>query len=169
MNGLAHVLERATLHHRHVRAIRDNAATMSFAQLAARVVRLAGALHARGLRPTDRVAILARNSFRYIEVNLACAHAGIILVPVNIRLAAREIDRILSRTDTRLVFRSLPLEAPGIDAVTWDDSDVPGSANGYERLIAAAKPLDRRCAASPTTLPRSSLRPAPPGSPRASA
>jgi len=142
MNDLAHVLERATRYHRHARAIRDDAATMSFEGLAARVVRLAGALHARGIRPGDRVAILARNSFRYIEVNLACAHGGIILVPLNIRLAAAEIDRIVSRTQTRLVLRSLPHEAPGIDVVTWDDRDVPGACNDYERLIAAAAPLD---------------------------
>jgi acyl-CoA synthetase (AMP-forming)/AMP-acid ligase II len=48
--------------------------------------------------PGDRVAILARNSFRYLEVNFACVLVGAILVPLNVRLAKPEIAAIISRT-----------------------------------------------------------------------
>ena len=89
-----------------------------------------------------RVAILGRNSFRYLEVNLACAYAGIVLIPLNHRLAAKEIDRILALTDTRLLFQSLPYEPRGIAAVVWDDVDLADAANDYERLV-ASPPCER--------------------------
>jgi len=137
MDGLARILERATLHYRKTPAIRDNVARMDYGELAGRVVRLTGALQAKGLRPGDRVAILARNSFRYIEVALACAQAGIILVPLNIRLASAEIDSILARVEARLLFQALPYSPKGVEAITWDDDRPPGSESAYEQLIGA--------------------------------
>jgi len=62
--------------------------------LAAR--RLAAALRQNNVRPGDRVAILARNSFRYLEVNFACVMVGAILVPLNVRLAKSEIAAIIA-------------------------------------------------------------------------
>ena len=137
MRGLAHILERAALYHHRRPAIYDNVATMDYGQLVQRVHRLGGAMAARGIRPGDRVAILARNSFRYIEVNLACAHAGIILVPLNIRLAAAEIARILARTEAKAIFLGLPCEADGAEAIRWRDDQAPGGGSEYERMIAA--------------------------------
>ena len=141
---LSHIVERAAAYHTHRVAVEQgDDICLSYGELMARALRLAGALLARGIAPGDRVAILSQNNFRYLEVNLACAHAGIVLVPLNHRLAARETDGILARTQTRLLFQALPYDAQGADAVTWQDNDPPGASNGYEQMISAGVPSAR--------------------------
>jgi long-chain acyl-CoA synthetase len=121
---------------------------LTYGELARRVVALAGALRARGIEPGDRVAILARNSFRYLEINLACAHAGIVLIPLNVRLAPAEISRILAVTEAKLVLRALPF-ATNVPEIVWDDAEALGADNGYERLIAGGPALDQPIAGKP--------------------
>jgi fatty-acyl-CoA synthase len=74
------------------------------------VAKLAGGVLALGLKPGDRVATLARNSFRNLEIHLAAANAGLILVPINIRLSAREVDRVIELARPGLLFRALPYD-----------------------------------------------------------
>ncbi len=52
---------------------------------------LAAALAARGLRRCDRVATLTGNSPEHVVAFFACAKAGLILVPINWRLAPAEV------------------------------------------------------------------------------
>ena len=61
-----------------------------------RVSRVAGALSALGVRPGERVAILALNSDRYFELMYAIPWIGAAMVPINTRLAAPEIEYILA-------------------------------------------------------------------------
>jgi long-chain acyl-CoA synthetase len=89
-----------------------------------------------GLAPGDRVAVLGRNSFRNLEIHLACAHAGLVLVPINIRLAANEIDRIVRITRSRLLFQALAYEGGDVPRIRWIDDDPPDADNDYEKLIA---------------------------------
>ncbi len=60
-------------------------------QLDARVDSLANAFLKIGLKKRDRVAILTDNCSEYLEVFYAGARAGVILVPLNIRLVGREL------------------------------------------------------------------------------
>ena len=143
MFPLPHIVERAAACHGGRRAVTQGGFTLSYGEVTRRAAQLAGAMIAQGIGPGERVAILSRNNFRYLEVNLACAYAGIILIPLNHRLAAREIDGILARTQTRLLFLALPFDPGGIPVVTWADDDPPGAANPYEAMIAAADPLSR--------------------------
>jgi len=69
---------------------------MTFSELDDRVARLGQALGERGLRPGDRVALLATNEPEYIEIQAACLRAGFTLVPLNTRLAERELRFILT-------------------------------------------------------------------------
>ncbi len=69
--------------------------TLTFAELDARVNRLANALAARGIGRGDRVATLMTNRLEVIEAYLAAAKLGAICVPVNFRLVADEIVYIL--------------------------------------------------------------------------
>jgi acyl-CoA synthetase (AMP-forming)/AMP-acid ligase II len=57
-----------------------------------RVARFAGALRAMGLGAGDRVAVLMLNQDRYLELYLAVAWAGAVIVPVNIRWSPAEIE-----------------------------------------------------------------------------
>ena len=143
MFPLTHIVERAATLHTARAAVVQGDLQLSYGDVTKRAAHLAGAMIARGIRPGDRVAILSRNNFRYLEVNLACAWAGIILIPLNHRLAAKEIDGILARTETRLLFQALPFDPKGVSAVTWEDDDPPGAPNGYEAMLAPAMPPAR--------------------------
>src|ERR1700693_249664 len=67
----------------------------TYAQFADRVSRLAGAPRAAGVHPGDRVAFLSTNCHRLLEAYYGVLEAGAVLLPLNIRLAAREIGYIL--------------------------------------------------------------------------
>lgn len=59
---------------------------VTYAQMSERSARLAGSLRGLGLAAGDRVAMLSANSTSVIEMYLACARLGIIVVPLNIFL-----------------------------------------------------------------------------------
>jgi long-chain acyl-CoA synthetase len=84
----------------------------SYAELAGRVARLAGALRQRfGLQPGDRVAIAAHNSIDYLDVLYAVWHAGLAAVPANAKLHGAELGYILEHSQARVCFASSDLEA----------------------------------------------------------
>jgi long-chain acyl-CoA synthetase len=64
---------------------------LTFAAFAERCARLSGALRALGLAKGDRVAILAQNSHRYLEVYVGVPAAGLVVVPLNTRHADPEL------------------------------------------------------------------------------
>jgi fatty-acyl-CoA synthase len=64
---------------------------LSYEELDRRSNALAAELAARGLRRGDRVATLTGNSPEHVLVFFACAKAGLMLVPLNWRLAAGEL------------------------------------------------------------------------------
>ena len=68
---------------------------LDHAALAGRCERVGGAVAALGLRPGDRIAVLAANCHRYVELYLGVPCAGLALVPLNIRLAPAELVRII--------------------------------------------------------------------------
>ncbi|WP_055468026.1 AMP-binding protein [Streptomyces ardesiacus] len=92
--------------------------TVTYAELYARALRTAAALHEAGVRPGDRVAHLARDSEHYYVLLFACAMTGAVLVPVNWRLGGEEIEHILRDSDARLLFADtahdgIPTVPPG--------------------------------------------------------
>jgi long-chain acyl-CoA synthetase len=77
---------------------------LTYVELEERTARLAGALHAVGAGPGTRLAHFARDSERYYELLLACAKTGAVLVPVDWRLTAGEVEHILTDSGARLLF-----------------------------------------------------------------
>jgi long-chain acyl-CoA synthetase len=75
-----------------------------YAELEARTDRLAGALRAAGAEPGARVAHFARDSEHHHELLLACAKTGAVLVPIDWRLTATEVEHILTDSGARLLF-----------------------------------------------------------------
>jgi fatty-acyl-CoA synthase len=55
------------------------------------------------LKQGDRIAILAENCLEYVALFAAAQKTGLILVPLNYRLTAREIDFLLSDSDPSMV------------------------------------------------------------------
>src|SRR5664280_3261202 len=70
---------------------------LSYAELGQRVDAVAAALRSGGLEPGDRVALLAANCHRYLELLLAVPGAGIVPVPPNTRLSPAEMRHVLTR------------------------------------------------------------------------
>lgn len=67
----------------------------TFMELNNRSNRIANALLDLGVKPGDRVATLLKNSIEFVESYFAIAKIGAVMVPVNWRLVAKEINYIL--------------------------------------------------------------------------
>jgi acyl-CoA synthetase (AMP-forming)/AMP-acid ligase II len=64
---------------------------LTWSALDQRANRLATYLLDRGLRKGDRVAVAARNTIEWPEISFGLAKAGLVCVPINIRLARDEV------------------------------------------------------------------------------
>jgi fatty-acyl-CoA synthase len=65
--------------------------------------RLAGALETWGVLPGDRVAVLAASEPEYFPLFFALQRLGAMLVPLNFRLAPRELEHIVADAQPRLL------------------------------------------------------------------
>jgi len=93
---LSSAIRRAAQVNRRGLAIQCGARRRDWEALEGRISRLAAGLVDIGVKPGDRVAMLALNSDRYIEYFFAVAWAGGVFVPINIRLAPPEIAHWLN-------------------------------------------------------------------------
>lgn len=80
----------------HAPALTFEGRTLSFAELDASSSRAAQALSREGVRAGDRVALLTRNCAEFFELVFACGKLGAIVVGLNWRLAAVEIEAIVA-------------------------------------------------------------------------
>ncbi len=83
-------------------AVIDGARRFTYGEFARRCRRLAHALHARGIRRGDTVAILAANSPALLEAHYAVPMLGAVLNPINIRLDPAAIAFCLDHGDAKL-------------------------------------------------------------------
>ena len=72
---------------------------ISYRTLDAAAEAVAGNLTKRGFRKGDRIALLLGNCFAFVCAVLACARAGIIVVPMSIRQRAPETEFILTQCE----------------------------------------------------------------------
>lgn len=68
-----------------------------------RALAVGGNLRALGCRPGDRVAFCLANSPRIMEVIFGCFAAGLIVVPINARLHAREMAYIVDNSGAKIL------------------------------------------------------------------
>ncbi len=73
-------------------------ATVTYGEMATRVVRLAGGLCERGVGRGDVVGILSYNCPEFLETVFAANYLGAIAMPINWRLAAPEVRYILEHS-----------------------------------------------------------------------
>jgi len=89
----------------------------TYADLAGRALRLAGALRERfAVLPGQAVALVMRNNAAYVELLYACWAAGACAIPVNVKLHASEIAFILDDASARVCFVSDDVDAAAIAA-----------------------------------------------------
>jgi fatty-acyl-CoA synthase len=77
--------------------------TVSYAELDDRTDRLANALLAQGLDPGDRVAAWMEDGVEYVELYVAVAKAGLVIVPINSRLQPAEATYHLVDSGARAI------------------------------------------------------------------
>jgi long-chain acyl-CoA synthetase len=118
-------------------------------EIGERVPRLAAGLRALGVGPGDRVAILSLNSDRYLELYLATAWAGAVIVPLNIRWSPQENEDAMRDCRAGIlvvdkmfatVGATLAKSIAGLKLIYADDGDVPGM-DGYEALLLRSEPM----------------------------
>ncbi len=135
----------------------------------ARVGKLAGALGRLGVKPGDRVATLAWNGYRHLELYYAISGMGAVCHTINPRLFRDQITYIVNHADDQLIFLDAtfvpllePLQEtlPGVKGyvVMTDREHMPETslkgAVSYEELIEGESDafpwpeLDERAAAS---------------------
>ena len=128
-------------------AILEGERQLTWAALGERVSRFAGALLQRGVTRGDRVAVLMLNSTRYLELYLAVAWAGAIIVPLNIRWSVAENRDALEDCEAQLLIvddafmdagNALAVAMPGLGLVHADDGASPAGVARYESLLSAA-------------------------------
>src|SRR4029077_7603896 len=76
----------------------------TYAEFAVRAARLGGALKNVGVHAGDRVAFLSMNCHRLLEAYYGVLEAGAVLLPLNVRLAPRELAYILNDAGVKVLF-----------------------------------------------------------------
>ncbi len=116
-----------------------------------RAQKLANALIAYGIKPGDRVATLAWNTYRHLELYYAVSGMEAVCHTVNLRMGDEEMIYILNHAEDRVLFFDLDLAetvtriAPRLESVELfcvmtDSGHLPGclppNATDYESFIA---------------------------------
>lgn len=122
----------------------QNDRRISFGELNERVYQVAnGFTKTLGLQRGDRVAVLSKNSIEFFEIYFACALVGLIVQPLNWRLAEEELATILNDGDPSVMISNVEFREQR-DAVT-DQLSVgiyletgEGSDGSYEELVTNA-------------------------------
>jgi long-chain acyl-CoA synthetase len=100
---LADPLEHARrIHGNHV-AVIDGNTRLDYSELYDRCRSLATGLEHLGVRQGDRVALLSGNSHRYFEAFCAIPARGMVVVPLNTRLAEPELKAVLADAGVRVL------------------------------------------------------------------
>src|SRR5207237_8757611 len=110
--NLAHLLLRnARLQPKAPALAQGKQLVRTYGELAERAARLAAGLRQNlGLRAGDRLAVAMKNCIEYHEVLFACWHAGLVAVPMNAKLHAKEFAYILENSGAKACFVTSDLE-----------------------------------------------------------
>ncbi|HSO47889.1 MAG TPA: AMP-binding protein, partial [Rhizobiaceae bacterium] len=76
----------------------------NYAQIRARALRMASALQKRGMRKSDRIATIAWNNYRHLELYYAISGSGYVLHTINPRLFAEQLVYIVNHAEDRIIF-----------------------------------------------------------------
>ena len=127
------------------------ARTRRWDEFAERVARLAGGLHSLGVAHGDRVAVLALNSDRYLEIYAAVPWSGAVVVPANTRWSMPENIYALNDSgatvlliDDAFVSMAKPMlvEARCVrELIYMGEGSAPAGMTHYEELIERSAPI----------------------------
>jgi fatty-acyl-CoA synthase len=110
--SLQHVLWRIERLHQKkevVTKLEQGVHRMTNAEMVPRINRLAGALKQLGIKPGDRVATLAFNNHRHLELYYAVPCMGAVLHTLNLRLFPQHLEFIINDAEDKVLFVDQPL------------------------------------------------------------
>ncbi|MEV8092723.1 long-chain fatty acid--CoA ligase [Kitasatospora sp. NPDC085879] len=142
MTNLAGLLVDSAAAHGSRTAVRQGATALGYTELDDLSACAAALLHARGVRPGDRVGLVMPNIAHFPVAYYGILRAGAVVVPMNPLLKAREIAFTLRDSGTRLV-----LAAPAAQQETAEAAATTGTAclvaepDAFEALLAATEPM----------------------------
>ncbi|MEZ0073260.1 long-chain-fatty-acid--CoA ligase [Planotetraspora sp. GP83] len=139
-SSIAGLLRQSATREPGAPAVTGDGRSVTYGELAERSDRVAAALVAAGLAPGDRVGYVDRNATEYFELLFGAAKAGVVLVPLNFRLAPDEMRWILGDAEVSLVVAG-PDHAASLDGI---GVPVVAVGDGYERWLAEHDPVDPR-------------------------
>lgn len=84
-------------------AILHDQGRLTFRAFLARVDALAAGLAGLAMEKGERICILAQNHLSYLDLYGACAKLGYLAYPINWRLTADEVGRVVERAEPRMV------------------------------------------------------------------
>ncbi|XPS90355.1 FadD11: long-chain-fatty-acid--CoA ligase [Desulfosarcina variabilis str. Montpellier] len=105
-------------------ALKDEGRTFTYADTNRRVNQLAHGLMGLGLSKGDKVAVFMDNCIEIIELYLATAKTGIVIVPINFRLVGAEVDYIVNNADAKAMVVEAQFAAV-IDPIRKDLGNIP--------------------------------------------
>ncbi|MEY9964253.1 long-chain acyl-CoA synthetase [Streptacidiphilus sp. MAP12-16] len=108
MTNLASLLAASARTHGGRTAVRQDRTALTYAQLDDASARMARLLHADGVRPGDRVALVLPNVTVFPIAYYAVLRAGAVVVPINPLLKAREMAFVLQDSGIRTVVTAPP-------------------------------------------------------------
>lgn len=129
----------------------------TYGELDERANRVANALLALDLPPQSRIGYLAKNAPSYFEIILGCARSRHVMVGINTRLAAPEIEYIAADAGLRVLFAGREFYAPaekiapaieGLETIVALDGG-HDERPAYRDWIAAAEAGDPQIEADP--------------------
>jgi fatty-acyl-CoA synthase len=127
-------LARSALVYRDKIAVVDGERRFTYAEFEQRVHRLASALRRIGIEPGDRVAVLAPNTPAALEPHFGVPLAGAVLVMLNTRLNASELEWILNHCGAKALIADPQLMScvqPALDNL----NQLKFVTDDYEALI----------------------------------
>ncbi len=113
---------------------RDKPRPVSFRELDAGCNAIARGLVKSGLKPGDRIGILSLNRAEFVMTLLGAMRAGVVPVPVNIKLAAETVAYMLGDAGAKLVFAERELKQLVPTGVPVVELESAGNA-GFERFL----------------------------------
>lgn len=113
MKTLPHLLKSLIETEADKIALIDRGKSQSYRELVSRSRQIAAGLNARGIEKGDRVGLWLPNIAAYLEIFLACAEIGAIVVSVNTKFKSYEMVDIVSRSGCKMLvlwpdFKNIP-------------------------------------------------------------
>ncbi|MBW2485774.1 MAG: AMP-binding protein, partial [Deltaproteobacteria bacterium] len=126
-------------------AVIDGDRSYTYQQIGERVTGLARFFQNQGIQQEDRISILEVNSHAFLETYYAAASIGVILNPLNYRLAAKEVAYILNDAGSRWLIAATRFadlvkgaieEGVPLEGILWigeaADESIPIQCHNYE-------------------------------------